>query len=313
MSNRNESLNNNLGGSGGENKNTRVVSIGRVVSVEDPQASMRIKVRIKGIDDKYNDNQLPYSTPFLPMFLNIIPKVGEMVKVIFHDYDNPFQYREWMGPIISQPQKLKNDTYFIGATSSLGSGVFKSGKSIKNIVTAEGVYPTEEDIAFQGRENTDLIFRKSEVLIRAAKFVPNEPTIRNDKNPMSIHLRWLDPKTNTTINEDRTDINLMANKVFLIGRDSNSKIIPPNISLRDQIDLENKLHPLVYGDVLYDFMINFREWMFSHTHPYDNLPPNPADDPSVKMSRWFVEKLPLLCSKNVFAGGDTEPIKSQKK
>jgi hypothetical protein len=322
MSLRNESLGRGSKGNSElrSEKESKVVRMGRVVFVDDPKAALRIKVRIKGVDDKFSDDELPWASPFLPKFLNIVPKVGEAVKVIFYDMNNPYLFREWVGPIISQPQKLDEDRYFFGARAGMDSSIVPLGKSIKNITTAEGVYPTEEDIAIQGRENTDIIFRRSEILMRAAKFVPDQPTVKNEKNPMSIHLRYLDPKEikpkgdekQSELTEDRTDINLMSNKIFLIGRDSNSRIVPPEIDINSQVTLENSLHPIVYGDVLYDFMVNIREWIFSHTHPYDRLPVNPSEDPSVKMRKWFTEKLPLLCSKNVFAGGDIEPIVTQK-
>ena len=107
-------------------------------------------------------------------------------------------------------------------------------------------------------------------MIRAAKFLPDQPTVRNEVNPAYIQLKTINPgkySTDIDINattdiifkkilqqekfsETRTDINMVSNKIYLIGRDNNSSIVNPYFTDEEEFSLEDKLHPLVYGDIL---------------------------------------------------------------
>ena len=73
-----------------------------VISDIDPSAAGLIKVRIKGLDDKKLDSELPFCWPFLPLYLNIVPKKGDTVKIILYDQKNNDSYREYVGPVIPQ-------------------------------------------------------------------------------------------------------------------------------------------------------------------------------------------------------------------
>ena len=86
--------------SGGSRR--KVIWLGKVIDVNDPEAAGRIKVRIKGLDDKKSADEIPYAWPFLPLYLNILPKKNETVKIILYDAKNEDSYREYVGPIIPQ-------------------------------------------------------------------------------------------------------------------------------------------------------------------------------------------------------------------
>ncbi len=310
MSDRNESLGDASKGSSNirNTKVSKTIAIGRVIAVDDPDAAGRIRVRIKGVDDKFLDSEIPLCAPFLPKFLNVVPKIGEAVKVLFYDLNNPYRDREYIGPIISQPQKLKEDRFFWSARAGLDSTTTILEKSIKKIPEAEGVYPTEEEIAFQGRDNSDIIFKSNEVLIRAGKHLIDEPLVRNDNNPVYQKLKILSSKEFESLEQDRSDSVTVANKIYLIGRDNNSRIVEPWFSDDDEIKFEEKLHPIVYGDVLVEFMELMREWIFSHNHPENRLPVNSKADINVKIKKWFNTRFQDLLSKNIKAGGDI-PVK----
>lgn len=53
------------------------------------------------------------------------------------------------------------------------------------------------------------------------------------------------------------------------------------------------------------------KWIQTHTHPYDNLPTNPAESAYINIENWINTELPKLNSKNIFAGGDI-PTKTQQ-
>lgn len=341
MSGRNYSL-----GSGARNNTDELSQFNRrktiylctVISDTDPSAAGLIKVRITGLDDKKLDSELPDCWPFLPLYLNIVPKKGDTVKIILYDQKNNDSYREYVGPVIPQLGE-----YLEGTINSENARAGREGqrtpfyKSINVISTAKAVpdkgipslYPLRNEIAIQGRDNADLVFKNSEVLIRAAKFLPGEPTVRNEKNPAYIQIKTLNPgkyENNATVNstenpeqkgivaresynKTRTDIKMVSNKIYLVGRDSSSPVVKPFMTDEEQSKIEKNLHPIVYGDILKDFINKLFKWAETHSHVYHNTPQNTSVDSFVQLKKWMTSELPKLNSKNIFAGGDIPPNK----
>jgi hypothetical protein len=290
-------------------KYNRVVYYGRVFKISDDN-NMKLKVFIRGVDpNDANNDTLPWCEPFLPRMFNVVPKVGETVKILLMDTKNPTIEREWIGPIISQPEKIGEDPHFFTSLAGKVGGLMKLGRSIKTIPEADGVYPKEDDVCMLGRDNSDVVLRSNEVLIRAGKHELDTPLKLNRKNPAYLNMVVLKPSDieDDKFTEDRTDTILMSNKIFLVGRDSNSKVINPIISKKEHLQLEKDLHPIVYGDVLYDFMVILRQWIKSHIHEGGGVAATPPDrsGATVKLEDWFIKNLDdRLLSQNVFVGGD---------
>jgi hypothetical protein len=316
---RNESLGDGARGSASKqqiDKYNRVIHYGRVFKVSD-DGNMKLKVFIRGVDEPdINAEDLPWCEPFLPRMFNVCPKVGEAVKIILMDTKNPNQQREWVGPIISQPEKIKEDPFFFTALAGKVGGLMKLGRSVKTIAEADGIYPKDDDVALLGRDNSDIILREREALIRVGVHEIDNPLKLNEKNPAYINMRLLKPsdlekkenqnqtEKDLNLSEDRTDTVIVSNKIFLIGRDSNSKVIKPILTTEDHLKLEDDLHPVVYGDVLKEFLVILRSWIKSHIHPYHGLPTDPSGD-TVRLEEWFIKNLDdRLLSRNIYVGGD---------
>ena len=313
-----------------------IMYIGQVRAIDEEYASNRVKVYIHELDfkksgysaenPKKKKAELPWATPLLPLHLNIVPKVGEWVKVLLRDPKNGEVGREYIGPIIPQNGKYLREAKGLDFQKGMKDSNIPFDKSIKFIPTAkDGLYPKEDDIAIQGRDNTDIIFKSSEVLIRAHKFRTDSPEQKNIINPAYLNIRTLSDvgseleksqidaskgyekisRATTKNNQTRTDINLVSNKIYLIGRDSNSSLIKPYYTKEEEEKIEEKLHPLVYGDVLLRFMDVLYKWIKGHTHDYANKPQNPDDQSFKDLKDWFDKEKKYLNSKNVFAGGDT--------
>jgi len=310
------------------NKYNKVIHYGEVKNISD-DGNMKLQVLLRGVDvndfiigdcEKMDENKkkrcLPWCEPLLPRMLSVCPSVGETVKVLLMDTKNPSIQREWIGPIISQPEKIKNDPYFFTGLAGKVGSFFKLGRNVNTIPEADGIYPGLNDIGLLGRNNTDVLLKDEEVLIRVGKHIIDNPLKRNEKNPGYISMRILKPSDinkgkplNTSeqklnLSEDRTDTVIMSNKIFLIGRDSNSKVIKPILTKEDHLSLQDNLHPIVYGDVLYEFMVIMRQWIKSHIHIGDRLPSDPSGT-TVELEEWFMKNLDQrLLSTNVFVGGD---------
>jgi hypothetical protein len=306
-------------------KYNRSVYYGRVMDIS-TDGTKRIKVRIKGIDDDLpTNNDLPWCHSFLPYHFNLVPQVGETVKVLLMDADNPNAEREWIGPLISEPVKIARDPHFYTSRAGREGGLVALGKSIDTLETKKQLFPQPDDVSLLGRNNSEVTCRKEEVLIRVAKHMIDAPTEINKKNPAFINVRLLKPSdlnkkeaTSTKekelgLSEERVDTVILSNKIFLIGRDSKSKVIElgdvNGLTKEQHLTLEEKLHPLVYGDILLEFMELFQTWMLTHIHEGDRLGTDFSGD-TLKMLDWFKNRLPLLISKNVYAGGDVPTTES---
>lgn len=262
---------------------------GKVVSTSDEYDGNRIKVRIKGLDDKTGDSELPYAFPLLPKFLNVLPKIGESVFIFLLKQENKYQNRLWLGPIISQPQKLDKDPHNFSSRSLLTAGITDPDVAPSTLPECKGVYPTnsgyfkKEDIGLQGRNNSDLIFKSNEIVLRAGKFEVNNKLKFNRKN-----IGYIQIKHNVTIDSERktkgTVTNIVSDKINLL---SHSGIPRFTLNNQDSLITDEELEkilkntqPLVYGDILLEFIKLLKNFVVNHSHPYHGL--SPVLDTNVK-------------------------------
>jgi hypothetical protein len=273
----------------------------KVVSLDDPNSTGQIKVFISGIDNpelESNPNLLdsdgrpilPIALPLLPKHLNIYPKIGERVTVMVQKatLGNQSSFggtRYWIGPCISQPQKLDYED-FKSSQSMTPSGNISLDTSIKTKPSAEGVYPSKEYISIQGRDNTDLIFKKQEVLIRSGKFIPSRPKEFNGKDPGYIQIRYLsknDDDVTTDSDNEGSSINIVSNYINLLshkGIKSGKFVLTNNkdmITNKDQSYINSKTHPVPFGDILVNFLKLVQNFATQHIHPYPGMSPDPDD------------------------------------
>lgn len=250
--------------------------IGRVVSNTDSADGNRIKVRIKGVDDHIgNDINLVWCNPMIPKFINIVPKIGETVFVIVPNSANNYENRVYIGPIISQPQKLEKDPHFYTSRSLFDNGFTEPDQAPSTIPNAKGIYPKTEDIALQGRKNTDIIFKENQILLRAGKSELTNNLAFNKINPSYIQLNF-----NAELDKDgnRGSVtNIVSDKINLLTHSGGT----PNYQLADQTQMisDDELkkiietaHPLAFGDELVNFLNLVKEFIASHIHPYNGLP-----------------------------------------
>ena len=307
---------------------------GIVVRVDDPYDAGRIKVRVDGIDKKIDlvgggkskqesenlghkqgDSYLPWCEPLLPKFLNITPKVGEMVKVAIFDYRNKQQRRQYIGPVIGQenPANFIESSYNtakVQVENSAYSASINKWPGSKQGVW--GVYPNKTDIALLGRRNTDLILRNQsnydEVILRAGKIDYRDlnqpyPVNLNKKNPAYVTINHTFPsknssksQTNLGLENDRTHVNLVADRLNLISHlGSSSKgtapIIMDGSDIKQQIITENtKLHPVIYGDEIWNMLEKLRAYVEGHIHKASRREPD-GDQTKNDLIKWFNENM----------------------
>ncbi len=268
----------------------KYLKYGEVISVTDEFGLGRIKVRVKGSqsvggDDGVSNADLPYATPIVPKFLSTYPKVGEAVWVFILDRTKQQVDRLFIGPIISQLDKLNRDSA-ITSLAGFTFGPIGPKVNVNTIPQLKGVFPDLEDISIQGRYNTDITQKTNEVILRAGKF-ENVPT--SDKNPYPFQFNaktqaYIQIKNDVTLNretpEKGTITNIVANKINLITHKEGS----PRFNVTGQDTLINdeemlrileEAHQLPFGDVLIEYLKLLKEALFAHVH---NGNGNPATD-----------------------------------
>jgi len=166
----------------------------KVLNTDDPMMLGRIRgIRLidniddilKGVTDPpWNEEKdiwtsrdpLVFNT-LLPYFVYAIPKVDELVQVIFMNKDFKYQNQYYVQNTFSTPTATFKEFYY-GGNKFTGTGTqIKNPKPLKNQDGSytdnsvhEGVFPQPGDNAILGRGSADLIVKENEVLLRAGKF-----------------------------------------------------------------------------------------------------------------------------------------------
>jgi hypothetical protein len=258
----------------------------------------RIKVWIKGSVSNGGDDELlggttgveklPWCLPLMPKHITIKPKVGEMVMIFVFNRQKEGSDRLYIGPIISQLNKLDFDSARTTALGGFTFGPVQPNVTPENIPDLQGVFPAPDDVSIQGRYNTDITQKNNEIVIRAGKFVETAITLLNPypikfnfdtqayiqiKNNVNL------PKITETEIGDRVGsvTNIVANKINLITHGGS-----PNYNTTNQIDLISfeemerilsSAHQLPFGDVLLQYLRLLKDAFLAHVHRGNGLPP----------------------------------------
>lgn len=286
--------------------------IGYVIEKHDPFHADRIKAVTK-FDSKKTIDEIPYAFPLMPKMLHIKPKVGEAVNVIIENEGKLNEQRYYIGPIISQPQKMDFDSYSsLSATKMLNGGVGKPDISVDNQPSANGTLPKEDEIAILGRRDSEIILGDNDVRIRCGVRVTDPVTSKillNGKDesgnmfsrnnvsseylsrtaPAFIKLKEHKEPIETTAKAG--DINphtktlstatIVADKINLISTNGDGSFMLTGadeaITDKQMKNILEMAHKLPYGDLLCEFLSAFLKMFASHYHAYPGLPPDSAE------------------------------------
>lgn len=271
------------------------VQIGVVVNIDDPNSLGRIQVKIPGFANKGGDNgidlnDLPWCHPMVPKFFTSLPRVGEGVFIITFSDEKLNSDRLYLGPIISELTNLDMDPVSTTALGQFTFGLIASNVNIDSVPAIKGIFPKKDDIAIQGRYNTDILLRNNEILIRAGKFVESTP---NDNNPYSFefntntpgffHIRNnipLERKSDQT-NEKQSIgsvTNIVSSKINLLTHKDGT----PRFDLANQDDqisddeilkILETAHPLPFGDLMIQYLKLLKNAFLNHVHNNNGTPP----------------------------------------
>lgn len=255
----------------------------KVLSVDDDQAGLRIKVRLHPEDsDCKTIEELPYCFPLIPKHFHINPKVGEMVLVILSTMGNTKSRRWFIGPVISQQYNLEYDPYYFSSRSLLdnGDGIVKPFPNPTLNPENEGSFPERDDVALQGRRNADLILKDNELRLRCGFKKNKDNLVKNSLIFNKEDLSYIQMKYKHFITKDAdfsSVINIVADKINLLSHQSKTSFKLNDrkelITDEEQLRINSEAHPMIYGDELVEFLKNLVELIRTHTHPFAYEPP----------------------------------------
>lgn len=272
-----------------------VMRYGKVTNVDDPHGGGRVQVRTVYDNIRGENKELPWYIPLLPKMLHVRPKVGELVLVISMaagNFDEPSFY---VGPLISQEDKLFREDAD-GALSITSTGYIgweENPRGKKGVQPT--LYPNTADIAIEGRKDTGIQLKDEEVRVKAGVKVVDERGPRNNtSNPAFISLKYY-PKNDVFKEGYKSTATIVADKINLISTlsdDPETEEIPVTenqdrkaedkdnlISDSAMRELVEKAHQVPYGDILIQFLDLFRTAFATHIHPFPTMPP--CQDPNI--------------------------------
>lgn len=229
--------------------------------------------------DKWTNRDPFIFNPLLPFFLYQIPKVDEMINVLYYNSDFKYRNQFYVQAMFSTPTNSPFE-YYVGAQKFTGIGVqYTNPLPIKNqdgtyqSLVPKGVFPEPGDNAILGRGNADIIVKENGVLIRTNKikgdFKPNILPVANDKGAF-LQLTKFDiskvKDTNKTYNELIEDVVLTKYLIeyIVINPDNNQnrysgfiylyKLTPNQRVNSQEIKIDSELEDLKSLILVQDFM-----------------------------------------------------------
>lgn len=297
-----------------------VIRIGQVMTTYDDSDGERIKVRIKPDDAKFTDEELPYAFPLLPKMIHVKPKIGEWVLLLTSKASSNSYHsnRYYIGPIISQPQYLECEKSEISALSLFPGSTKEPDIAPSTNTKSHGAFAKDNDVAIYGRKKNDIILSDNDINIRNGSRLKDNTQkggiVFNRSNPSFINLKHhdnnrfiggttADTQTNEEVSNDnayKSSVVVAADKIALLSHQSKlyqkSEIDDDTMISNEEVDkLIEKAQSLPYGDILVDFLRQFRIAFLLHTHPYPNMIPT-IDDRIDKLSSYDLQN---ILNKNV--------------
>lgn len=182
--------------------------------------------------------------PFLPKHLNIIPKIGESVKIIYYNTGDDNSQREYVAPQISNYDKMGYDSVETARGFSRRTTFYPQQKNFRS----NGLVAEPTDIGLLGRKNSEVLLPEEEVILRAGHqdFINQ---IKNNRNALIQASHYKQRKTTSTemVNEDQSPaqhINYIFEYETIVGTKTteNPLYIQTNVFIYPVEDVNTKTY-----------------------------------------------------------------------
>ncbi len=293
---------------GNATKGDKIIHLARVIDNVDRSNMGRIQASIIDFNDvsreeqpgkDKNDNIPKYAFPLIYQFVNVVPRIGELVYIFLENPKDQSSRRFYIGPIRSVKKEKSN----FESTSSANKlfDVDSYGKKNTDAQPINNVsYSSNDYIKINGKNNANITLKPREVLITAGGLEDNSFDL-NDKTQCFIQM-----KDNLAVTESSTPSlaeesisgaakkenvlrdafsqqNIVASNINLISSNTSARANRPldengNIIDKSNVELKTnpaldtygvlakELHPLVLGDELVKVLKLIISFCLSHKH-----------------------------------------------
>lgn len=260
--------------------NSKIIHIGRVVDNADPLETMRIKVKIDGLDNSLDLSDVNANNNLWCNFLgykgqSTVPQIGEAVFVILSDIKKPYSDRFWTGPIIGNVQNFDNEPY-ITALNNTSGAIVESDKPLTSVKDCDKIYPLTPDeinnAKLIGRENADIQLPKNTARIRTCYYNKNDLDFSlNKKNP-NIY------QSSIVSDEGLTYQVLMSDMLILLSRaeGSSAKLTGNNHEITDEdvLNVKENGYSLMRAEPTIDLLKSIIKFLcIEHVHSFSGKEP----------------------------------------
>jgi hypothetical protein len=318
---------------GDATQGNRIIYLGKVISNEDASNMGRLLVTIidfaseTGIEqpgkDK-NDNTPKMAYPLIPQFVNVIPRVDELVYVFLENPKDQSSRRFYVGPIRSvkkaqtefESTSSSNELFTVNTFSRENKSV-----DVKNFIL-------KDNIRLDGKNNANIALKPREVLITAGGLKDNSFE-KNEKTECYIQIKdnleqtreriarsSLGVNQNITIRDSFSQANIVASNINLISSNKSSRknrALDENGNLKDLSNVEigtnpdletygelaKELHPLVLGDELVKLLKIIIRFCLNHKHTPQETPYATVEEINLLNEYLSDEKIQEILSKSV--------------
>jgi len=206
--------------------------------------------------------------PLMPYFIYQVPKVEELIQLVYLNKDFKFQNQYYIQSNFSTPTATFFE-YNQGANKFTGVGTqFVQPKPLKNqdgtytdSAVHKGVFPEPGDNGILGRGSADVIVKENEVLIRAGKFrglglQPNVPPVANPQrgflqlSKFGLKKQINAPKVVSQLNEEVVFVNYLIEWVITNPENTQEKFAGTVYLYRLKNDLSTNSENLTVGSVV---------------------------------------------------------------
>lgn len=247
----------------------------KVVDINDPSGTKRIKARIKGVDDKTPDSNIPWAISFLPLNICMTPKEGEMVKIFYQNKEDILNKREWIGPILSSYSNIEYESY----NNALNNTQLSNRELPKK--TNSSIYQTDT-FSIYGRDNSDILFKPNEIMFRSGTKSIEDNNLLNEKNMATMRLKL-------SSDGSMSDTTIFSDKIILSTNEGKFRF-NKLITDKEVLNIIENSYSATYAEPLIEFLSYIQDFVVNHIHS-TNLPPNSGTGSVRNISDFDLEKL----------------------
>lgn len=311
---------------GDATQGNKIIYLAKVVNNEDRSNMGRITATIINFNEDdgeeepgkdKNDTEAKIAYPLIYQFVNVIPKVDELVYIVLENPKDQSSRRFYIGPIRSS-KRVKSEIELPSSANNLFTPNSFAQIDSTNLLLNSKTVVDSDNISLDGKNDSTIVLGSREALINVGSLIDNTFDV-NTKTPCFIQLKDNLQKfdnSNNLIKDSFSQMNIVASNINLISSNSSSaqnRQLDELGNLKDKSNVENntnpdletygnqakELHPLVLGDELVKLLQIMIRFCLNHKHTPQEKPYGTTEEIQLLNEYLSNENIQKILSKSV--------------